>query len=132
MAIRASYRYFTHDREILGRSVDFIRHGYLFVTADEATLEQCRRNVDLQRGLGVAGEILTPAEIQAHLAPLVTADLAGGSFCADDGSADPYSLLPAFLAVAKSRGLRLLTGRPVTAIVKSGERVTGARAGPEE
>lgn len=27
-----SYRYFTHDREILGCSVDFLRHGYLFVT----------------------------------------------------------------------------------------------------
>ena len=64
-----SYRYFTHDREILGCSVDFLRHGYLFVTTDAATLEQCRRNVELQRGLGVASELLTPSRIQTHLAP---------------------------------------------------------------
>ena len=105
-----SYRYFTHDREILGCSVDFLRHGYLFVTTDPATLEQCRRNVELQRGLGVASELLTPSQIQTHLAPLVTTDLVGGTFCADDGSADPYSLLAGFLAAARGRGLRLLTG----------------------
>jgi sarcosine oxidase subunit beta len=48
---------------LLGSPVDFTRHGYLFVTTDPATLEQCRRNVALQRGLGVAREILTPAEM---------------------------------------------------------------------
>ncbi len=127
-----SYRYFTHDREILGCSVDFLRHGYLFVTTDAATLEQCRRNVELQRGLGVASELLTPSEIQTHLAPLVTADLVGGTFCAEDGSADPYSLLSGFLAVARSRGLRVLTGQPVTGVVKGGDRVIGVTTSREE
>ncbi|HSB41928.1 MAG TPA: FAD-dependent oxidoreductase [Methylomirabilota bacterium] len=122
-----SYRYFTHDREILGCSVDFVRHGYLFVTTDGATLEQCRRNVEVQRELGVPSELLAPPDIQPHLACLVTGDLLGGTFCADDGSADPHSLLAGFLAVARSRGLRLLTGEPVTAVLKSGERVTGVR-----
>jgi sarcosine oxidase subunit beta len=122
-----SYRYFTHAEEILGSPVDFTRHGYLFVTTEEATLEQSRRSVVLQRRLGVRSEILTPDQIQTHLAPLVTRDLVGGSFCPDDGSADPYSLLQGFLARAKSRGLRVLTGHPVTAIVKAGDRVTGAR-----
>jgi len=122
-----SYRYFTHAEEILGSPVDFTRHGYLFVTTDPATLEQCRRNVALQRALGVASEILTPAEIQSHLAMLVTHDLVGGSFCADDGSADPYSMLQAFLARARGRGLRLHTGHPVTDLVRAGNRVTGVR-----
>ncbi len=67
-----SYRYFTHDREILGRSVDFLRHGYLFVTTDAGTLAQCGRNVELQRGLGVASELLTPSQIQA--APVAARD----------------------------------------------------------
>jgi sarcosine oxidase subunit beta len=122
-----SYRYFTHAEEILGSPVDFTRHGYLFVTTDPATLEQCRGNVALQRGLGVASELLTPAQIQTHLASLVTHDLLGGTFCADDGSADPYSMLQAFLARGRGRGLRLLTEHPVTGLVRSGERVTGVR-----
>jgi sarcosine oxidase, subunit beta len=122
-----SYRYFTHAEEILGSPVDFTRHGYLFVTTDPATLEQCRGNVALQRGLGVASELLTPAQIQTHLASLVTRDLLGGTFCADDGSADPYSMLQAFLARGRGRGLRLLTEHPVTGLVRSGERVSGVR-----
>ena len=122
-----SYRYFTHAEEILGSPVDFTRHGYLFVTTDPATLEQCRGNVARQRGLGVASELLTPAQIQTHLASLVTHDLLGGTFCADDGSADPYSMLQAFLARGRDRGLRLLTEHPVTGLVRSGERVTGVR-----
>jgi sarcosine oxidase subunit beta len=122
-----SYRYFTDAEEILGSPVDFMRHGYLFVTTDRATLEQCRRNVAMQRGLGVPSELLTPSQIQIHLASLVTHDLVGGSFCPDDGSADPYSMLQAFLARARDRGLRLLTEQPVTGVVKAGERVTGVR-----
>lgn len=120
-----SYRYFTHAEETLGCSVDFIRHAYLFVTTDATTLEQCRRNVSLQQRLGVASELLTPVRIETHLASLVTRDLVGGSFCADDGSADPYSMLQSFLARGKSRGLRLRTGHPVTGIVKSADRVSG-------
>ena len=107
-----SYRYFTHDREILGCSVDFVRHGYLFVTTDPATLEQCRRNVELQRELGVPSELLAPSQIQRHLASLVTADLVGGTFCANDGSADPHSLLAGFLAVARSRASVCSPGSP--------------------
>jgi len=36
-------------------------------------------------------------------------------------------MLQAFLGRAKGRGLRLLTGHPVTAVVKSADRVTGVR-----
>jgi len=125
-----SYRYFTHDREILGCSVDFLRHGYLFVTTDAAS--SAAATWSSSAGLGVASELLTPSRIQTHLAPLVTTDLVGGTFCADDGSADPYSLLAGFLAVALSRGLRVLTGRPVIGIVKAGERVIGVRTPGEE
>jgi sarcosine oxidase subunit beta len=127
-----SYPYFAHAEEILGSPVDFVRHGYLFVTTDPASLEQCRRNVALQRGLGVASLVLTPAEIATHLASLVTRDLVGGTFCADDGSADPYSMLQAFLARARSRGLRLHTGQEVIAVVKTGDRVAGVRTRQEE
>jgi sarcosine oxidase subunit beta len=122
-----SYRYFTHAEEILGRSVDFLRHGYLFVTTDRATLEQSRKAVAVQRALGVASEVLTPAEIQRHLDCLVTGDLAGGTFCADDGSADPYGLLQGFVSRARGRGLDLRVSHPVIALERDGARVTGAR-----
>jgi len=63
---------------------------------------------------------------------LVTHDLVGGSFCADDGSADPYSMLQAFLTRARGRGLRLHTGHPVADLVRAGDRVTGVRTSKGE
>lgn len=120
-----SYPCFAEAEERLGRPVDFVRHGYLFVTASPATLESARRGVDLQRSLGVASEVLAPAECGRLLPALVTADLAGGTFCADDGSADPYALLHAFLALARGRGLAVRTGEPVVGVSVSGGRVTG-------
>lgn len=122
-----SYPYFTDAERILGRTVDFIRHGYLFVTTSPATLEQSKEGVALQRSLGVRSEVLAPAEIQAHLEQLVTSDLVGGTFCVDDGSADPHGLLQGFLAIARSRGLEVLVEHPVIGIAKEGERVTGVR-----
>ncbi len=122
-----SYRYFTHAEELLGRSVDFTRHGYLFVTTDPAILEQSKKSVALQQSLGVRSEVLEPAQIQRHLAALVTSDLLGGTFCGDDGSADPYGMLQGFLAIAKSRGLEVLIEQPVVGIERDGDRVTGVR-----
>jgi sarcosine oxidase subunit beta len=122
-----SYPYFTHARERFGRPVDFVAHGYLFVTGDPATLAASARSVELQRSLGVRSRILAPAEMTPLLPALVTDDLLGGSFCADDGSADPYGLLQAFLSVARSRGLDVRTGEGVGAVLKTGARVTGVR-----
>lgn len=120
-----SYPYFAEAAARLGRPVDFVRHGYLFVTTRAATLEASRRSVALQRALGVASEIVSPADCKRLVAPLVTDDLVGGSFCADDGSADPHALLQAFLALARGRGLTLAAGEPVVGVTAASGRVTG-------
>jgi len=122
-----SYPYFTRAQERFGRPVDFLAHGYLFVTASPATLAGVARSVELQRALGVRSRMLAPREMAPLLPALVTADLVGGSFCADDGSADPYGLLQAFLSVARGRGLEVRTGEGVVAVEQSGARVTGVR-----
>lgn len=122
-----SYPYFTDALAILGRSVDFVRHGSLFVTSDGATLERSHESVRLQRSLGVPSDVLGPEECGRHLAHMVVNDLAGGTFCPDDGSADPHSLLQGFLARARDRGLEVLVWQSVIGLFREGERVTGAR-----
>ncbi len=122
-----SYPYFADARERLGRPVDFVAHGYLFLTGDPATLAASVRSVELQRSLGVRSRVLAPDEMRPLLPALVTADLLGGTYCGDDGSADPHGLLQAFLALARDRGLDVRTSEGLTGIVKTGARVTGAR-----
>jgi len=123
-----SYPYFSHARERLGRSVDFVAHGYLFVTASPEVLATAGRSVELQRSLGVRSAVLAPVEIAPLLPALVTDDLAGGSFCPEDGSADPHGLLQAFLEIARGRGLDVRTGEPVVGVERVGERVNGVRS----
>jgi len=120
-----SYPYFSDAERILGRSVDFVRHGYLFVTTDPRTLAQLTANVTLQQRLGVRSRVLAPSEMSALLPELVVDDLAGGTFCPDDGSADPYGLLQAFLGLARELGLRVFTSEPVVSVDREGERIVG-------
>jgi sarcosine oxidase subunit beta len=112
---------------MLGQSVDFVRHGYLFVTADAAVLRASREAVALQQSLGVQSTVLSPREVAGHLDCLVVDDLVGGTFCADDGSADPHGLLHAFLHHARERGLQLRLGEPVIGMLRDGDRVVGVR-----
>lgn len=118
-----SYRYFADAEAVLGRPVDFVSHGYLFVTTEPRTLEQLTKNVALQQHLGVRSQLLAPSEMKRLLPQLVVDDLLGGSFCAEDGSADPHGLLQGFLATARARGLRVRIAEPVTAIHREGGRV---------
>jgi len=120
-----SYPYFRDARARLGSTVDFVAHGYLFVTTSPATLEASARAVGLQRSLGVPSEIVAPGELGRFLPALQTDDLVGGSFCPADGSADPHALLHAFLGIARSRGLTLMTGASVTGVLREGGRVAG-------
>ncbi len=126
-----SYRYFTDAGAIFGRSVDFVAHGYLFVTADPERLARAREGVALQQRLGVPSQVVTPGEMKSLLPQLKVDDLAGGTFCPLDGSADPYGLLQAFLACAREHGLTLRVGEPVIAVLQDRDRVAGV-ATPNE
>ena len=127
-----SYPYFADAEAILGRTVDFVRHGYLFVTTDPETLTRSRESVAMQQSLGVRSEVLAPAAIQSHLDALVVSDLVGGTFCADDGSADPHAMLQAFLARARDRDLQVLVWQAVNRLLREGDRVVGARTATHE
>jgi len=120
-----SHPYFAEAEAILGRSVDFVPHGYLFLTTVPERFEQARRNVALQRRLGVRSRLVTPEEMRAFLPQLHVADLLGGSFCPDDGSADPHGMLQGFLANARKRGLQVRTSEPVIGVRRERERVAG-------
>jgi len=120
-----SYPYFAETERILGRSVDFVPHGYLFVTTEPRTFEQLKKNVALQQRLGVKSRLVAPSEMKPMLSQLVVDDLIGGTFCPDDGSADPHGLLQGFLALARERGLRILTSEPVVSVTREGKRVVG-------
>jgi sarcosine oxidase subunit beta len=113
--------------EETGVEFDFVSHGYLFVTAEPARFAQMRKNVALQNRLGVPSRLLTPAEVGRLFPQVRTEDLVGGTFCPEDGSANPSAGLEGFLLQARAGGCQPLTESPVVEIIADGGRVRGVR-----
>jgi sarcosine oxidase subunit beta len=99
----------------LGHPADFRQIGYLLVASTDETMAELRRNLALQREVGLSDvREVTPDDI-ATLAPgLRTDDLRGGAFCPSDGIAGPNEVTQAYAHAARGLGVRILEGVDVT------------------
>ncbi len=106
--------------------ISFREHGYLLLaTADGRGIIE--HNHALQRAHGAEVVLLSPAELERRFPWLNTADLSAGCLgMKDEGWIDAFSLLMAFKHRAQASGVSYLTGE-VTAVARSGRRVTGVR-----
>ncbi len=111
-----------------GIDIGWRQHGYLFMATPGAEWDALQRSAALQVSLGVPTRLVTPADMQGLVPQLRVDDLAGGTFCPIDGSANPTAALQGYLGVARRLGVRLVTGAEVIAIDASGGRVAGVRA----
>jgi len=110
-----------------GRPALVRKCGYLFALTREADFEEFRRNVALQRSLGVPVEWLSGDEVRRLAAPAVFPDALAGTFCAEDGLADPYSVVMGYVEAARRRGALCLNEVAVTGVETDAGRVTGVR-----
>jgi sarcosine oxidase subunit beta len=62
--------------------------GYLFVAHGEATLARLTANVEVQNAEGVPSRLVSPAEAADLVPGLVVDELAGASWCGEDGYFD--------------------------------------------
>jgi sarcosine oxidase, subunit beta len=107
----------------VGQAIDFHQDGYLFVLSSPASVDTFRRNVALQRSLGVDVQWLDAAEAQ-RLAPGLNGDgVVGATFCERDGIADPNGVTMGFAKAAQSRGVSIERDTEVTGIRVEGGRI---------
>src|SRR4051812_25109587 len=100
----------------VGHPIDFHQDGYLFLLSSEASVETFKRNVALQRGLGVDVQWLDAREAAA-LAPGLSANgVLAATFCRRDGIADPNGVTMGFAKTAQSLGVSVERDVEVTAI----------------
>jgi sarcosine oxidase, subunit beta len=100
----------------VGQIIDFHQDGYLFVLSSPASVDTFRRNVALQRSLGVDVQWLDAAAAQ-RLAPGLNADgIVGATFCERDGIADPNGVTMGFARAAQSSGVAIERDTEVTGI----------------
>jgi len=107
----------------VGHPIDFHQDGYLFLLSSPSSVETFRRNVALQRRLGVDVEWLD-ADAAARLAPgLDASGVLGATFCRRDGIADPNGVTMGFAKAAQAAGVAIERSVEATGIVVARGRV---------
>jgi len=118
-----SIRLLERFKDVVGYEIDFHQDGYLFLLSTEKNLQAFKANIELQRGLGVDVDLLTP-DLAARLAPgLKVEGVLGASFCARDGIADPNGVTMGFARAAQRAGVEIYRETEVTGIKREAGRV---------
>jgi heterotetrameric sarcosine oxidase beta subunit len=116
---------FERFAEEVGGELTFHQDGYLFLLSRPASVEQFRRNMELQRRLGVDVSWLAPDEA-ARLASGVNMDgVIGATYCARDGITDPNGVTMGFARSAQAAGVTIRRETEVTGIRLEHGRIAG-------
>jgi len=111
----------------IGYPVDYRQCGYLFILTRPEDVAAFRRNVALQRSLGVMTEWLDGEEIRRRLPMMRLEDVLGGTFYPKDGLVDPNGVVQGYLKAARRLGVRTLSDTAVTGLTVEGQRIRGVR-----
>jgi sarcosine oxidase subunit beta len=120
-----SFQWFRDWDARVGGECGFTKTGFLWIEPADLA-DRVRANSDSHRAIGVDSRVVTPDEIRV-IAPALDVGDEIAAYEPESGYADPSMTASSFLAAARSRGARLLTGAEVTAIALEGGRVTGVR-----
>lgn len=120
-----SLRQWRDLQEEEGKAPALHRVGYLFLARNRHTWADFLQGVEVQRGLGVAVETLTPEEIKKRWHFLRTDDIEGGTFGPEDGFADPYEVSMVMAARARRLGAVFEERIAVTGILEKGDELLG-------
>jgi len=112
-------------KDEFGQEINFQKCGYLFVLTKPEDVEYFRRNVKLQRKLGVQTEWLTGDETRQRVPLMRFADALAGTFNPKDGLVDPNSVVMGYVGAAQRIGVEALTNVEVTGLKVEGGKVEG-------
>ena len=111
-------------KDEVGHEIDFHQDGYLFLLSTPDSVDTFKRNVALQRSLGIDVMWLTPDEA-VRLAPGLDArGVIGATFCGRDGIADPNGVTMGFAKAAQAAGVSIERETEVTGIAVERGRVS--------
>ena len=123
MVVRSLAIYRDFDAAVGGAS-GYVRCGALIGVGPEmrASLE---KTMSLQRSLGVRAEVLAPSDVARIESRIDTSRLGAVLYEPDSGYADPSGVAAAYAAAARRRGATIEQDTEVSAVLVTGDRVTG-------
>lgn len=128
----SAVRRWEHLSEELGSDLEYRQHGNLRLARTEEDIPGIKQVVADGIAAGIPMEYIDGSTAVRDIAPAVTEDIVGASFCATDGHANNELTVRAFAKAATARGATLRTKTRVLSLLADGNRVTGVEtdAGP--
>jgi len=106
---------------LIGTDGEYVRSGHLKLARSLADMEALERYRASTRGYGMNLQMLDAPALRQRF-PWLSPNLAGGSFCPDDGHANPRLISPAFAQAARDAGAWIREQAPVHGVAHDGSR----------
>ena len=114
--------------EELGFDVDYEKRGGFCVAHTGEEVEKLERRASSQRAAGADVELIYQPQL-CKRAPYLSREIAAASFCPDDGMADPFAAVRAYLRACKSAGVAFETNQKVEGVEVYEDSTIRIRAG---
>jgi sarcosine oxidase subunit beta len=111
--------------EELKAETEYRQNGNLRLALSEADVPTIKRVVEASTAAGINITYLDTVDDVHAIAPALSDEMYGASFCPTDGHANPAKSVLAFADAAKRHGATIRTGVEVTGITTTGGKVTG-------
>ena len=121
---RASITMFENSRAELGKDAGFVQDGYCFVVSQDM-LEGAKKNVAMQKDLGIVNEWSEGPGFPAHLPEINPEGIAGIVYEPHGGYADPVQATEAYVHAFRNLGGEFRARTPVRRLLREGDRITG-------
>jgi len=121
---RASITIFENAKAELGQEAGFVQSGYCFVVSQDM-LEGAKKNVAMQRGLGIVNEWSEGPGFPQHLPELSPEGIAGTVYEPHGGYADPVQATEAYVGAFQKLGGEFRPRTPARQLLRDGDRITG-------
>jgi len=115
-----SVKIFEKMEKELGYDIEYDQGGYLVLAHSDEEAERFKKNVGLQRGMGLDVKFLEKEEIK-DVCPILDvngAKAVGATFCQTDGYANPFRVTEAYAKNAEKLGAKIRTFTEVKGIKK--------------
>jgi len=107
-----------------GMPFEFRRSGRVLIATSEQELQSYQTALPSERAAGVRVESWSAEQLR-QAEPAVRPDVMGALFYPDHGLVDNRRLVVCLAIAAARRGVLIRTGKPVTGLLRQGDRVTG-------
>lgn len=124
---KESISFFQQANDILeyDGDIEFKQGGYLMIASTEKEREQFKKNVDLQKSLGIDVHFMDDPEMAKQYVPYLNTDgLSCATFCQKDGHLNPFLATDAYAKAAKRLGVEIYTYTEVLGIKTEKGKVT--------